>query len=147
MVVQQMWGRSDPVNLASGLDARLVEAEAALQADNFTAMMTILNALRAAPPALTATLTPAAMPPLPVPANKTAAVTLFFREKAFWTFGRGQRFGDLRRLVRQYGRPQTQVFPTGAFFKGGTYGTDVNLDVSSLELANPQFTACLDRNA
>jgi starch-binding outer membrane protein, SusD/RagB family len=147
MVVQQMWGRSDAVNLASGLDARLVEAEAALQADNFTAMMTILNGLRAAPPALTSLLTPAAMPPLPVPANKTAAVTLFFREKAFWTFGRGQRFGDLRRLVRQYGRPQNQVFPSGTFFKGGTYGTDVNFDVSSLELTNPQFTACLDRNA
>ena len=147
MVVQQMWGRSDPVNLASGLDARLVEAEAALQADNFAGMTTILNALRAAPPAITATVTPAAMPPLPVPANKTAAVSLFFREKAFWTFGRGQRFGDLRRLVRQYGRPQNQVFPTGPFFKGGTYGTDVNLDVSNAELTNPQFTACIDRNA
>ena len=124
-----------------------MEAEAALQADNFAGMTTILNQLRAAPPAITATVTPAAMPPLAVPANKTAAVSLFFREKAFWTFGRGQRFGDLRRLVRQYGRPQNQVFPTGSFFKGGTYGTDVNLDVSNAELTNPQFTACIDRNA
>jgi hypothetical protein len=87
------------------------------------------------------------MPPLPVPANRADAVTRFFREKAFWTFGRGQRFGDMRRIVRQYGRPQTQVFPTGPFFKGGTYGTDVNYDVSSAELTNPQFTACIDRNA
>ena len=147
MVVQQMWARSDPVNLASGLDARLVEAEARLQVDDFAGMMTILNGLRATPPQLTPLVTPAAMPPLPVPTNKADAVTRFFREKAFWTFGRGQRFGDMRRLVRQYGRPQNQVFPTGPFFKGGTYGTDVNYDVSSAELTNPQFTACIDRNA
>ena len=41
-------------------------------------------------------------------------MTLFFREKAFWTFGRGQRLGDERRLVRQYGRTQDQVFPVGS---------------------------------
>lgn len=40
-----------------------------------------------------------------------------------------------------------QVLPTGTFFKGGTYGTDVNFDVSNAELTNPQFTACIDRNA
>jgi len=146
LVLTNVWGRSDNVNLASGLDARLVEAEAALQADNFTAMMTILNALRQSPPALTTTYTPAALAPLPAPANRDAAISLFFREKAFWTFGRGQRFGDLRRLMRQYGRAQAQVWPTGTFHKGGTYGTDVNLDVSNAELANPNFTACIDRN-
>jgi hypothetical protein len=147
LVVTTMWGRSDAVNLASGLDARLVEAEAALQANNFSGMTTILNALRAAPPALTPTYTPAAMPALAVPATKDAATTLFFREKAFWTFGRGQRLGDMRRLIRQYSRPQDQVFPTGPFFKGGSYGADVNLDVSSLELNNPNFKACIDRAA
>jgi hypothetical protein len=147
LVVTNMWGRSDAVNLASGLDARLVEAEAALQADNLAGLTAILNALRAAPPPISPIYTPAAMPALAVPASKDAAVSLFFREKAFWTFGRGQRFGDLRRLIRQYNRPQDQVWPTGTHFKGGPYGTDVNLDVSSAELNNPNFTACLNRNA
>ena len=147
LVVTTMWGRSDAVNLASGLDARLVEAEAALQANNLSGMATILNSLRAAPPALTPTYTPAAMPALTVPATQAAATTLFFREKAFWTFGRGQRLGDMRRMIRQYGRSQDQVFPIGSFFKGGTYGADVNFDVSSLELNNPNFKACIDRAA
>jgi starch-binding outer membrane protein, SusD/RagB family len=147
LVVQTVWGRSDAVNLASGLDARLIEAEARLQANDFTGMMTILNGLRAAPPAIHGTYTPAVLPALPVPANRTAAVRLFFREKGFWTFGRGQRLGDLRRMIRQYGFTQDQVFPSGRFFKGGNYGTQVNLDVSSAELNNPNFTACIDRNA
>jgi starch-binding outer membrane protein, SusD/RagB family len=147
LVVTTLWGRSDAVNLVSGLDARLVEAEAALQGKDIAGMTTILNALRASPPQLSATVTPAPMAPLATPSDQTAATTLFFREKAFWTFGRGQRLGDLRRLIRQYSRTQDQVFPTGAFFKGGNYGTDVNLDVSSLELNNPNFKACIDRSA
>jgi hypothetical protein len=147
LVVTTMWGRSDAVNLASGLDARLIEAEAAVQANNLTGMTTILNALRAAPPALTPTYTPAVMAALPVPATQAAATTLFFREKAFWPFGRGQRLGDMPRINRQYGRSQDQVFPIGSFFKGGTYGADVNFDVSSLELNNPNFKACIDRAA
>lgn len=148
MVILTLWGRSDAVNLASGLDARLIEAEAALQADDINAMMTILNALRAAPPALAPSYTPAALPSLAAPGTKDEAVSLYFREKGFWTFGRGQRMADLRRLVRQYGRASDTVFPAGEFFKGGTYGTDVNMDVSNGELANPNFPGtCIDRNA
>ena len=47
----------------------------------------------------------------------------------------------------QYGRTQNQVFPTGVFPKGGTYGTDVNLQLPQAERINTQFTACTDRNA
>ena len=54
------------------------------------------------------------------PAAKDAAIDLLFREKAFWTFGRGQRLPDLRRLVRQYGRTDDQVFPTGRTSRAGT---------------------------
>jgi hypothetical protein len=127
------------------LDARLIEAEAALNAANYAGMATILNALRAAPPVLGPGNTPTAMTALPVPATKDEAINVFFREKALWTFGRGQRLSDLRRLVRQYGRTQDQVFPTGTFFKGGTYGTDVNFPATDDELNNPAFTGCIDR--
>ena len=79
--------------------------------------------------------------------TKDAAVKLFFREKAFWQFGRGQRQSDLRRMIRQYGYTQDQVFPTGAFHKGGTYNVDVNAPVPDTEKSNTLFTGCIDRNA
>jgi hypothetical protein len=54
---------------------------------------------------------------------------------------------DLRRLIRQYGRTQDQVFPTGVYFKGGVYGADVNFAVPDAELINPNFKGCFDRDA
>ncbi len=130
--------------LLSGLDARLIEAEAALNANNIAGMMAILNSLRASPPNL-GTFTPAAMAALATPSTSSAAVDLLFRERAFWTFGRGQRLGDLRRLVRLYGRSQDTVFPAGPFFKGGTYGTAVNLPVPVDEDNNVFTLGCIDR--
>jgi hypothetical protein len=145
--LQQIWkNRDDPVPMVSGIDARLIEAEARLNASDIPGMMAILNALRATPPKI-GTFQPAAMAALATPATIDDATTLFFREKAFWTFGRGQRLGDLRRLVRQYGRTQDKVFPTGQQYKGPNYGSDVNLPVPDGERVNPQFTGCLDRNA
>jgi starch-binding outer membrane protein, SusD/RagB family len=145
MFVQLLWGRDDPIAMAAGIDARMIEAEAKLNAGDFAGMTAILNAARAAPPAL-GKLKPAAMSALATPTTKDAAVTLFFREKAFWTFGRGQRLNDLRRLMRQYGRTEDQVFPTGAYFKGGTYGHSIQLPVPNAERTNPLFTGCIDRN-
>jgi hypothetical protein len=136
----------DPMVLISGVDARLYEAEAKLQANDIPGMMTILNALRAAQPTI-ALLKMPVMAPLPTPATKDAAIDLLFREKAFWTFGRGQRLADLRRLVRQYNRTDAQVFPTGPYFKGGVYGSDENFPVPSSEQTNPLFHGCLDRKA
>jgi hypothetical protein len=146
-VTQQLWpGRSDPVPFLSGLDARLIEAEGKLQANDIAGMMTILNALRATPQQLGAISSPV-MAALTAPAAKEAAIDLYFREKAFWQFSRGYRMADLRRLVRQYQRPQDRVFPNGQFFKGQTYQQDVNFPVTTSELPNPNFSSCLDRNA
>lgn len=138
--------RSDPLPLASGIDARLIEAEAKLNGGDIAGMMTILNALRTSAQAI-GNLKVAAMTALPTPASKSDATTLFFREKAFWTFGRGQRLPDDRRQIRQYGRTQDQVFPSGAFFKGGQYGADVNFPVTDNEKTNPNFAGCIDRKA
>jgi len=145
---QQIWaGRSDAVPLVSGIDARLIEAEARLQVADYAGMMSILNTLRTTGQTI-GPLKVAAMPTLATtPTAKDAAVSLFFRERAFWVFGRGQRLSDLRRLIRQYGRTQDQVFPTGAFHKGGNFGADVNLPVPDAELTNPNFKGCIDRKA
>ena len=50
--------------------------------------------------------------------TEAGRVDLLFREKAMGTFGRGQRLGDLRRLIREYNRTAAQVFPTGQHYKG-----------------------------
>jgi hypothetical protein len=87
------------------------------------------------------------MAPLADPGTADARVNLLFREKAFWTFSRGQRLGDLRRLIRQYNRTADNTFPTGVHYKGGNYGVDVNLPVVTNERQNPNFTGCIDRSA
>ncbi|HEX4681360.1 MAG TPA: hypothetical protein VH277_01555 [Gemmatimonadaceae bacterium] len=148
LVYTQVWGtnRSASVTLASGIDARLIEAEGKLQAGDIAGMMTILNGLRTAPQQLGNLAVPV-MPQLATPATTDGAIDLLFRESAFWTFGRGQRLGNLRRLIRQYGRKQENVFPDGPFHKGGVHGTDVNFSIPDAEFTNPNYKGCLDRNA
>jgi hypothetical protein len=148
LVYHAIWGnnRSAAVPLVTGIDARLIEAEGKLNANDIPGMMTILNDLRSAPRTL-GNLNVPVMSQLPTPATKDAAIDLLFREAAFWQFGRGQRLGNLRRLIRQYGRKQENVFPDGPFHKGGVHGTDVNFSIPDAEFTNPNYKGCLDRNA
>ena len=146
LFTQSIWTNTGQIPLLSGVDARLIEAEAKLKANDIAGMTTGLNALRTTAQTL-GTFRPATQAALPQPSSQAAATAVYFREKAFWTFGRGQRLGDLRRMVRQYGTPATAAFPTGTFFKGGTYGDDVGFPVPDTERANPLFTSCIDRNA
>jgi hypothetical protein len=151
-----------PFVLASGVEARLIEAEAALQAADASWLNT-LNTLRtdgtfdtqpnAQNPAQTDTLWHAGtagvpgLAPLGDPGSADARVDLLFRERAFWLFITGHRQGDLRRLIRQYHRRQEDVYPTG-FYEGGlsAYGTDVTAPIPPVERLNPQFTGCINRD-
>ncbi|HEX6751502.1 MAG TPA: hypothetical protein VF092_29690 [Longimicrobium sp.] len=133
--------QSSPDSVLLGKEARLIEAEAQLRAGNFAGAggtLAILNALRT---------TVVGLAPLVDPGTAVAQQNLFFREKAFWMYSHGTRLGDLRRLIRQYGRGAETVFPTGVFAEGGNYGPDVNLILPQQERNNPNFTGCLDRNA
>jgi starch-binding outer membrane protein, SusD/RagB family len=129
-----------PVPVADGIEARLIEAEAQLQADDLSGMRATLNDLRqnAISPALSN---------LPTPANHDAAVDQLFSERGFWLYATGHRLGDMRRLIRVYGRDSETVFPTGAYHKNGTYGPDVNLPIPIEELNNSNSHGCIDRNA
>ncbi|MBM4193410.1 MAG: hypothetical protein FJ202_03390 [Gemmatimonadetes bacterium] len=148
LVVQTQYARSDAAYVANGIDARLIEAEARLQAQDIPGMMAILNTLRGASQTLAPAYTTTVLPALPNPATQAEAVTLFFREKALWQFSRGFRLNDLRRQVRQYGRTEQDVFPRGTFFKSLTpYGSDVNFPVTTDEYNNPEFKGCMDRKA
>ena len=145
------WGRDDPIPPLSGIDARLIEAEARLQAPDIPGMMTILNNLRDTAQTIGVFAVPV-MTALPTPATQAAATDLFFREKALWQFERGYRLGDLRRLVRQYNRAQDAVFPSGPNFirngtPAGSFGSQVAFPVPDDEKTNPNFTGCLDTNA
>jgi hypothetical protein len=143
-------GFSSPQRLATGVEAQLIQAEAALQANHNDAATTgngwlgILNSLRAT------AVTPA-MAPLVDPGSYAARVDLLFYERAFWNFATANRMPDLRRLVCQYGRAADSVFPTGVWKDGLPYGTDVNFAIPTVaggyEATNPNFKGCIDRNA
>ncbi|HWL38874.1 MAG TPA: tetratricopeptide repeat protein [Gemmatimonadaceae bacterium] len=158
------------VPLASGVEARLIEAEAAMQRGDFVTMMAKINALRAQASALLPLLYPEQRQTFPAPTSGavslapltdpgigsldpvTARRNLLFRERAFWMFGTGHRQGDLRRLVRVYGLPPDSVFPSGPYFRaaGTNYGTDVAYPVPfTEETNNPEFdrAACLTSDA
>jgi len=151
MRLTQIYDRLTAIDVVNGLDARLIEAENQLKNNDVAGWLATLNALRNGPTRITSigtvTIGATALPNLNDPGTPAARVSLLFREKAFWTFARGQRLGDLRRLVRQYGRASTDVFPEGVHFKAGNFGGDVNLPVVTDEENNPNFTGCLDRSA
>jgi hypothetical protein len=136
------------------VEARLIEAEAALKAGDVTTWLAKLNGIRAQVRTLmtaytnpqTYTLnnpntfvTNTTLAPLTDPGTAASRVDLTFRERAFWMYGTGHRLGDLRRLIRQYGRTAESVFPTGTWHKGGPYGTDVALIVPFNEEQNSLF--------
>jgi hypothetical protein len=140
--VQRIWpARETSVTIAGGIEARLIEAEAQLRAQNFTGSLGTLNAARTTVTGLT---------PLTAATTDAARVDQLFRERAFWFFSTGHRVGDLRRLVKQYSRGANSVFPVGAWHKGGNYGVDVNIPVPMAEQNNPNVggaQTCIDRNA
>ena len=144
--------RKTPTPLAEGSEARLIEAEAALQAGNLVLYLDKLNEARAVSVTYPPTAAGGANAARPAaiaapPATLDGQVDLLFQERALTMFLTSHRLGDLRRLVRQYGRGAETVFPTGAYFKGGVYGTDVNLVIPFEERNNPEFTGCIDRKA
>jgi starch-binding outer membrane protein, SusD/RagB family len=137
LFVQQKWpSTSSPVELMSTRERDLIIAEVRLRANDIQGFTSVINALRVSVP----------LTPVPTPANFQAAVDLLFRERAFWLWGTGHRLGDLRRLVKQFGRQATDVFPVGSHHKGGTYGSDVTLPIVQTDDNNPNFAGCIDRN-
>lgn len=138
---------SDPTVLASGVEARLIEAEAALQATDYGTMTTILNDLRGDVAGIMAAWVPgyasivpnATLADLAAPTTAAAARTMLFSERAFWMYLTGHRLGDLRRLVYQYGLPQDQVYPSGDYIQGGLHGSDVVFPLDFDEANNTNF--------
>jgi starch-binding outer membrane protein, SusD/RagB family len=138
--------RGTSIVVASGIEAALIRAEAALDRGTSDAYLPILNDLRA----------DIGLGALTDPGTPATRVDQFFEERALWLFGTGNRLSDLRRLVRQYGRSQADVFPSGTYTRelldgsltpSGSYGSDVNWPVPFDERNNPNFNGCLNRDA
>ncbi|HEX9483969.1 MAG TPA: hypothetical protein VF929_05285 [Gemmatimonadaceae bacterium] len=127
---------ASPIVLAGGIEARLIEAEAALRAGDASGSLAMLNALRATKPGLA---------PLILEPTTSGRIDQLFRERAFWMFATGHRHGDMRRLVRQYGRAMETVFPSGPYKGGQMYGTEVTFTPDAQQLANPSYTGCASR--
>jgi hypothetical protein len=133
--------------LASGIEARLIEAEAALQANDNTTFLKKLNDLRDSSGI-------ASLTPLTDPGTVTGRQDLLFSERGQWLYLTAHRLPDLRRLSRSvgndgYGRDPESVFPTGEWYRGGAYGTDVNFPIPIEELSNGNLhggpLTCIDR--
>jgi len=163
---QKYPARESPVAVATGTEARLIEAEAYLRKGDIVNWLTSINAPRnvvalnqcvAGSTACTnpstaggvetnsATHTTATgLATLVDPGTQAARENLTFAERGFWMFGTGHRLGDMRRLIRQIGRPFNAVFPTGTYIlpgqPGGVYGPGVNLPVPIFEESNGIFT-------
>ncbi len=150
------FGSAPPLPLADWIEARLIQAEAALASGNIGEWATTLNALRADTADTHVAGLPSLTPDSTTGASAAERVDVMFRERAFWMFGTGRRLGDLRRLIRQYGRDPNAVFPAGLYpVVGGppgsgnvqNYGTDVSFPIQAVEQANPNFHGCLSRGA
>jgi len=122
-----------PMVVASGIEARLIEAEAALHAGLPDSATAILNTLRGTVSGLAALATPTTL---------DAQVDTLYKERAFWLYITGRRLGDMRRLVRLYARDPETVFPTGNYPLGGVYGkaTSIPFDLAAQARLNPHIT-------
>ena len=150
--IQTKHGKRDSLAIiADGVEARLIQAEAALRAGQYPAALVILNDLRANAALarlrgyVDANQQPRTLPALLPAATPAAQQDQLFKERAYWLYLTSHRLGDLRRLIRQYGRGAESVFPTGTYHKPGTYGADVNSPIPQAEDNNPNFdrSACV----
>jgi len=153
------------LRLADGLEARLIQAEAAL-ARGDGSWLTTLNTLRAtcvgsAVCAPLPGLTTASLPPLGDPGTPDARLDTLMKERAMWLYLTGHREGDLRRMAHVYSRAPNTLWPIGFMYSpaypplfrtpskdnGLPYGTDVVFapDVNE-QLRNPLYGGCDNTN-
>ncbi|HZF67396.1 MAG TPA: hypothetical protein VEZ47_05105 [Gemmatirosa sp.] len=153
--------RISSVTVADGVEAQLIRAEAAMRAGDAATFLTLLNEMRSNAALVTARGGTGTLPALTDPGSDVERQNLLFRERAFWLYATSHRLGDMRRLVRQYGRSVASVFPSGNYASNGrtgAYGTDVNFPIpiaegnntaapSAASGADPALKGCLSRGA
>lgn len=125
------------ISLATYREARLIQAEAALNKGASNAYLPILNQLRSE----------IGLAPLADPVDSQARVRQLFQERAYWLWMTSHRLGDLRRLIRHYpGFTPANTFPVGTTIFGTAYGDDTSMPVPFSETNNPNFTTPCTNN-
>ncbi len=129
--------------LATWIDVLMIRAEASLEnaGPSDTEWLDIINQARATRGIVDTT----------DPGGPEARVNLLFRERAFWFYLQGTRLSDYRRLVRQYNRNVSTIYPTGPYNKTSgsilNYGDALVFMPSISEFNyNPKFTSCININ-
>jgi len=120
----------DDIPVATGIEARLVEAEAALDAGDRAGFFDAHNGARA-------TLGLAALTDTGQTTDEL--VDIHFQERAYWLWLTSHRLGDLRRLVRQYDRDAATVYPIGPTIQSSTRGSQLSIPVPFSEQNNPNY--------
>ena len=127
--------QTSPALLATGVEARLIEAEVAMNTGSYTTALSTLNLLRQTPSLYACpagvTLSNVACPatqsaqlaPLTDPGTPSGRIAQLFKERAFWMYLTGHRLGDMRRLSRTGGGTQNAVNGVSAY---GDNGFSVN---------------------
>jgi len=162
---QKYPARETPIVVAGGTEARLIEAEAYLRKNDVANWLLKINDPRrvlalnqCAPNAsacanpstaggvetnTTAHTTATGLADLVDPGTQAARENLTFAERGFWLYATAHRLGDMRRLIRQIGRPFNAVYPNGQYIlagqPGGVYGPGVNFPVPIFEESNGIF--------
>ena len=140
---QQLYpSQGSPIPLATGREARYIEAEAALLRNDIAGFREKLNDVRRVIPGLPL------LAASDIPGTRQGQVDLLFRERAFTLYLTAHRLGDLRRLVTQYQRAPESVYPVGPYtlpaadggtLTIGTFGNDLVLPVPFAETNNELF--------
>src|SRR5436309_2717724 len=126
--------------------AQVGKGRALLDRSQFAAAAAAVAGVSASPPAQSGYTRGPPLATLVDPGTDAARVNLTLRERAFWMFGTGHRLGDMRRLLRQYGRTVNSVYPNGKWFKGGNFGDAIQLPIPFDEQNNPNFVQCTNRD-
>lgn len=142
---QKFTGTDLTISFADGIHALMIRAEAQLNnADG--APDAWLNTLNEARRTIGLTDTTD-------PGDWDARVDLLFRERAFWFYLTGTRLGDMRRMVRQYGRSPYDVYPSGIYSQqtslGGSYsqyGEAYVFSPPENEFMNYQYSGCINKH-
>jgi len=124
---------SASVRLASGIEARLIEAEAAAQAGNNALVTGFHDDLRAT----------IGLAPIDLSGMTTdQLIDYHFTERALWLYSSGHRHGDMRRLINVYNRNVEDVFPWGTSIQNVEYSTIISFLIPQSEANNPNFEEC-----
>lgn len=156
-----------PIRLADGLEAQLIRAEAAFNANPESGeWLAILNDLRAncttasgctnAPGIVGGTTQ---LPPLADSITPLKRLRQVMSERAHWLYLTGHREGDMRRMLRApydaapYNLSANLVYPSGTYVNLGYTGlvTEYGSDVVAIpkraeQLYNPLYQGCFDLN-